>query len=560
VQVFKSKFKGWDNVLAVDFTKSPASLSKNKQQKDAAKVDLSALFTERQAEMSEEKSKQYMQMCNDDLREMTCFVLDGKKLSKLPDEEIGVFFSGNCYVFVCNYKAAKDDNDEEAENEEEEDQTDTVVYFWEGREAPKTGWVTFKFSFQKKMEERKPDLQVFRMCQQQETLRFLAHFGGCIAIQRGKRRPAVLDMDDDDDDDDAGDDKDGDGDGSSHQLQITSRREFGNTVVCNRCNHSNKSEWTFCEECGSILSMQSNSGIPDYVDIKLENSKAAQNQRSHCRNMVSDAAAVSAKKTNTYMNVPYRRHWKQHWKCSSTTGPTDLQHGRSKSIFCWKQSQKRKNEPLGNSEINSLSCEEMPGITKGQPLIMKEMLSVSQSCLWTSHQHSTLPGSSLKLKTSVNIASSCISPIQQLPDELLLHIFSFLEPNDLAKCARVNKHFQRISEDSSLWKEITIVKRQLTDMWLYRLSELQPSILHLVCCRGGPKLSSSGLRQLFRSSAKTLHRLNISGCSGGELTGVSLLLHCSSRCHNLKSLNVSWCPIRNVVALKTVLEANQGYT
>ena len=30
-----------------------------------------------------------MQMCNDDLREMTCFVLDGKKLSKLPDDEIG---------------------------------------------------------------------------------------------------------------------------------------------------------------------------------------------------------------------------------------------------------------------------------------------------------------------------------------------------------------------------------------------------------------------------------------------------------------------------------------
>ncbi len=55
-----------------------------------------------------------------------------------------------------------------------------------------------------------------------------------------------------------------------------------------------------------------------------------------------------------------------------------------------------------------------------------------------------------------------------------------------------------------------------------------------------------------------IQELNISGCSRGELIGSSLLLHCSSRCHNLHSLNVSWCQI-SIKALELVLEANQGY-
>ncbi|XP_062522498.1 F-box/LRR-repeat protein 20-like isoform X2 [Corticium candelabrum] len=147
--------------------------------------------------------------------------------------------------------------------------------------------------------------------------------------------------------------------------------------------------------------------------------------------------------------------------------------------------------------------------------------------------------------------------IAYLPDEMLLYIFGFLEQKHLAVCCRVNRDFYRVSTDSSLWKEITIIKRQLADLWLLRLSQLRPVSLHLVCCRGGPQLTSSGLRQLFRSCADNLEELNISGCSRGELIGSSLLLHCSSRCHNLHSLNVSWCQI-SIKALELVLEANQG--
>ena len=41
------------------------------------------------------------------------------------------------------------------------------------------------------------------------------------------------------------------------------------------------------------------------------------------------------------------------------------------------------------------------------------------------------------------------------PDELILMIFSFLKPSDLAACARVARHWSRLAADASLWRTIS---------------------------------------------------------------------------------------------------------
>jgi len=41
-----------------------------------------------------------------------------------------------------------------------------------------------------------------------------------------------------------------------------------------------------------------------------------------------------------------------------------------------------------------------------------------------------------------------------LPPELILHIFSFLYPSDLCRCALVNFEFKKLSEEKSLWKNL----------------------------------------------------------------------------------------------------------
>ena len=68
------------------------------------KVDLHALFTSRQPSMGNEEAAHLAEEWNEDLEKMEAFVLEGKKFVKLPEEEKGVFHSGDSYVFLCRYE------------------------------------------------------------------------------------------------------------------------------------------------------------------------------------------------------------------------------------------------------------------------------------------------------------------------------------------------------------------------------------------------------------------------------------------------------------------------
>uniref|UniRef100_A0A8B9L8U4 Protein flightless-1 homolog n=1 Tax=Astyanax mexicanus TaxID=7994 RepID=A0A8B9L8U4_ASTMX len=210
-QVFKSKFKNWDDVLRVDYTRNAESVKqadglsgkvkKDAEQKDQMKADLTALFLPRQPSMPLSEAEQMMEEWNEDLDGMEGFVLEGKKFARLPEEEFGHFHTQDCYVFLCRYWVPveyEDDKEkgkaEEAEDEDKQPEEDfqCVVYFWQGREASNMGWLTFTFSLQKKFESLFPGkLEVVRMTQQQENLKFLSHFKRKFIIHKGKRKLKV---------------------------------------------------------------------------------------------------------------------------------------------------------------------------------------------------------------------------------------------------------------------------------------------------------------------------------------------------------------------------------
>ncbi|XP_068574594.1 protein flightless-1 homolog [Cebidichthys violaceus] len=219
-QVFKSKFKNWDDVLKVDYTRAAETVQKkdnlqgkvkkDAEQKDQMKADLTALFLPRQPAMPLTEAEQLMEEWNEDLDGMEGFVLEGKKFARLPEEEFGHFHTQDCYVFLCRYWVPVEYEDEEKEKkegeggeggtaaaasaEEEEDKQpeedfQCVVYFWQGRQASNMGWLTFTFSLQKKFESLFPGkLKVVRMTQQQENLKFLSHFKRKFIIHKGKRK------------------------------------------------------------------------------------------------------------------------------------------------------------------------------------------------------------------------------------------------------------------------------------------------------------------------------------------------------------------------------------
>ncbi|KAB0794381.1 hypothetical protein PPYR_11220 [Photinus pyralis] len=191
-QVFKLKFIGWDEVIAVDFTRTAESVQKTGADltkwalRQEAKTDLTALFMPRQPPMPLAEAQQLMEDWNEDLEAMEAFVLEGKKFIRLPEEELGHFYSMDCYVFLCRYWIPADDT-EEGEPLEEDFQC--VVYFWQGREASNMGWLTFTFTLQKKFQVLFRDkLEVVRTHQQQENMKFMAHFKRKLIIHQGKRK------------------------------------------------------------------------------------------------------------------------------------------------------------------------------------------------------------------------------------------------------------------------------------------------------------------------------------------------------------------------------------
>lgn len=193
-QIFKSKFVGWDEVIAVDFTRTAESVQKTgadltkwaKQQE--TKADLTALFTPRQPSMPLSEAQQLMEEWNEDLEAMEALVLEGKKFVRLPEEELGTFHSMDCYVFLCRYWMPQEDMDDSVPADDTDD-FQWVCYFWQGRDASNMGWLTFTFTLQKKFKALFQDkLEVVRTYQQQENMKFMAHFKRKFIIKQGKRK------------------------------------------------------------------------------------------------------------------------------------------------------------------------------------------------------------------------------------------------------------------------------------------------------------------------------------------------------------------------------------
>ncbi|KAI6187705.1 hypothetical protein M3Y98_00273600 [Aphelenchoides besseyi] len=208
---FRSKFRGWDDVIPVDYTMTAETVQRRGadikviMQRDKMKVETDALFTSRMNAFTHEESDILIEECNADLEVIESFVLEKKKFIKLPANEFGIFYTKDCYVFLCRYYVSNEDSDftdEEGSSvanessstvntDNESNKTDDfkcVVYFWQGRDASNMGWLNFTFILQKKFETLfKDKLEVVRLSQQQENHKFLSHFKRQFLICRGSR-------------------------------------------------------------------------------------------------------------------------------------------------------------------------------------------------------------------------------------------------------------------------------------------------------------------------------------------------------------------------------------
>jgi len=270
-QIFKSKFEGWDDLIAVDYTRTAQSVSKKNDSfkrmeqnnnnanannsglthsgregsvdlalssssnvnpsnrmcraqsvtplnnshhhtptsvlppllqtsTEPLKTDLVALFVDRYEPAPDDEALAMMEEINDFLESMECFVFENKRFVRLPEKEFGQFYSEDSYLFVCKYwKIEENNNNESTATQKEGDETnegegeqgesegtiECKLYFWQGRDANQSGWLTFTFSLKKKFK----DIEIIKLNQQQESPQFLSHFKRKFIIHKGKRRP-----------------------------------------------------------------------------------------------------------------------------------------------------------------------------------------------------------------------------------------------------------------------------------------------------------------------------------------------------------------------------------
>ncbi|CAF4516331.1 unnamed protein product, partial [Rotaria socialis] len=200
-QVFKSKFDAWDDVLAVDFTRTAENVSKKGAnmkkilQENEMKTNLTALFKNRPQWQTREAAREALEDWNIFLLQpFSMFVYENKKFVKLPDDERGQFYSHDSYLFVARYLLPSEDesmDNSELEDEIKDSDTERIVYFWQGRSANNTAWLSFNFTFKQELIDVLGDFEIIQLIQQQENQRFMAHFNRKFVIHNGKRRTAA---------------------------------------------------------------------------------------------------------------------------------------------------------------------------------------------------------------------------------------------------------------------------------------------------------------------------------------------------------------------------------
>lgn len=132
-----------------------------------------------------------------------------------------------------------------------------------------------------------------------------------------------------------------------------------------------------------------------------------------------------------------------------------------------------------------------------------------------------------------------------LPEEIILYIFSFLNISNLGICARVSKQFHRISLDETLWHTVVLRRKHtINDKILGKIARKYLRSLTITQCNA-KSITTEGVVDLLEICSQSLKLLNVSGSSGGLFASDAFILLVSERCENLHSLDISWSNVGN---------------
>eukprot|EP00039_Didymoeca_costata_P014503 m.235034 g.235034 ORF g.235034 m.235034 type:complete len:1295 (+) comp16039_c0_seq3:221-4105(+) len=196
--MFKSMFDSWDDVIQSDHRSMEYRVAKEKNISEplaALDVDIGEAFSPREPAMEQSRAETLEKQWKTDLEKTDAYILDKckKNFVRLPKTHHGVFYSQDCYVFLCKEWRVIQQNEsgtKEQGTQEVQEELCCTAYFWQGRDSGKLGWLTFSFSFRPQMEKLIFNslgckLAVVHEYQFQESMRFMALFDKTMMLYTG---------------------------------------------------------------------------------------------------------------------------------------------------------------------------------------------------------------------------------------------------------------------------------------------------------------------------------------------------------------------------------------
>ena len=88
------------------------------------------------------------------------------------------------------------------------------------------------------------------------------------------------------------------------------------------------------------------------------------------------------------------------------------------------------------------------------------------------------------------MCKSSFLPLEDLPDEILLNVFSWLDIKEVLQCGQVSRRLRAISNDQSLWSKLNIFQREIPYDFIEKAVQNGCDYLNLACsCVNGGKKS-----------------------------------------------------------------------
>ncbi|XP_030049559.1 uncharacterized protein LOC115463310 isoform X2 [Microcaecilia unicolor] len=258
-------------------------------------------------------------------------------------------------------------------------------------------------------------------------------------------------------------------------------------------------------------------GKTDFLELFLDDLKKSSETK-----ITRQKAPIDRNPTKTKHIKPKVTAFKRHWETSS---------------LAWSSYTHGEVKPRSQ-------CLQRPCSAEMGKKTAKEIYQNSNSAGTTSKQlyRSTYQDPEDTLNEDIQGDSGSLPMWLFLPEELWISIFSFLSHKELSQVAQVCHQFRQLASDETLWRKVQISNcRSLNDEWLISTGFRHPQSFTLYRCHDEAKhITDEGLTQFFHHCKDYLKELNITNCSGPGLKGDTILLHASTFCIHLTSVDISW--------------------